>query len=69
MKFEKITNKKFDQFESDKIKNLNAIIGGAVFTEGNGSHDVGSKTKGTWELDDVVTTKNGGPSSSDTMPD
>ncbi len=70
MKFESISQDKFAQFEDQKAKNLNAILGGAVDTSRPGeSHDTGHKTKGKWELDNVVTTNNGLPASGDTDPD
>jgi hypothetical protein len=67
MKFESIHDAKFSPFKDHEVKNLNAILGGAVHTSGNGTHDEGTITKqGPGGLDDVVTSAQGTPIKSDT---
>jgi len=41
MKFEKISDDKFQLFSTSALKNLNAIVGGKIETErpGTGTHD------------------------------
>lgn len=71
MKFENITSTKFKPFREYEVKNLNTIVGGAVFTNNTkaGTHDEGSVTKGGWELDDVITSSHGTTIGSDSDPD
>jgi len=61
MNFEKLSDEKFAGFKSQEIRNLNAILGGAAFTENlkAETHDEGHTTQGQSALDNVVTSNNG----------
>lgn len=60
MKFEKISENKFKQFEPSSLKNLNAIVGGNVDTgrPGTGTHDTAYTSSAT-SVDDVRLTADG----------
>jgi len=61
MKFEKLSEEKFAGFKSQEIRNLNAILGGAAFTDNSKAqtHDEGHTTQGQSSLDNVVTSNYG----------
>lgn len=61
MKFEKLSDDKFKMFAPTSLKNLNAIVGGAVDTDrpGTGTHDVAYTGGGSQELDTIRKTDDG----------
>jgi hypothetical protein len=59
MKFEKISDKTFQMFKANQVKNMNAIIGGAVDTSGGGKGWHDTAYTGTVDLDEVRKTADG----------